>query len=126
MIMNNKRILLVDDDESILHTYTLILEKNGYYVETAVNGKQTISVLNKSSFDLVILDIVLPDINGDKITLHIRKSDIEVEIILITGFSSYQKCIDSLGLGISDILLKPIPPLELLKAVEEAIDKSCA
>jgi DNA-binding response OmpR family regulator len=109
--MNEKRLLLVDDDEFILYTYKMILEKKGYIVDTVDNGKKTIDILGRSSYDLVILDIVLPDITGEEIAIHIRKSELDVEIILITAHSSYEKCIDCIGLGISDILLKPIPPI---------------
>jgi len=99
------------------------LEEEGYSVETSFTGDQALKKLRDSEFDLLISDIRLPDIRGDHLVKKIREKDYELRIILITGYPSYVECIDMLGLGISDILLKPFTPDELINSMEEALEK---
>ena len=115
-----KRILLVDDDEVLVNTFESILQKEGYFVESATTGQDALERAKKTKFQLVILDIKLPDLMGGEVASLLRKQDDEIGIIFITGFPTFQKCIDTLDLGIHEILLKPIPPNELLRATREA------
>lgn len=119
--MNKKNILVVDDDESLVDTFQLLLQGEGYAVETALTAKQALDKTKRSKFDLVILDIVLPDMRGDEVAKELRKNNHNIGIILITGYPSFQDCIDSLNIGIHDILLKPIGPDELLRVTKEAL-----
>ncbi len=121
--MKEKRILLVDDDELILDTYRRILERNGFHVDTASTGEQAKEQLEKSTYDLLLVDIVLPDIPGDRLILDLRVNDNNVPVIVITGFSSYEKSLDAIGLRISDILLKPIDPDELIKSINNVFKR---
>ena len=121
--MKEKRILLVDDDELILDTYRRILERNGFHVDTASTGEQAKEQLEKSTYDLLLVDIVLPDIPGDRLILDLRLNDNNVPVIVITGFSSYEKSLDAIGLRISDILLKPIDPDELIKSINNVFKR---
>ena len=117
--MKEKRILLVDDDELILDTYRRILERNGFHVDTASTGEQAKEQLEKSTYDLLLVDIVLPDIHGDKLILDLRLNDNNVPVIVITGFSSYEKSLDTMGLRIADILMKPIDPDQLVSSIND-------
>ena len=119
--MKKKRILLVDDDEPLLNTFRSILEKEGYFVKAAQTGTQALYMAEKIKFDLIILDIKLPDIQGDMVASKLRKQNNEIIIVLITGYHFLQDCIDALDIGIYEILLKPIPPDELLRVTKEAI-----
>ncbi len=119
--MKEKKILLVDDDELILDTYRQILERNGFHVDTASTGKQAKEQLGKSTYDLLLVDIVLPDISGEKLILDLRLNDNNVPVIVITGFSSYEKSLDAMGLRISDILVKPIDPDTLVSSINDVI-----
>lgn len=114
-------ILIVDDDEDILKIFKKILEEENYIVETAITGKQAIKKAEEKSYDLVLLDIMLPDMLGDKVAIELKKHDFSIEIIFITGYSEFQSCINSLGIGACDILLKPISFEDLLDAVENAL-----
>lgn len=116
----SRNILLVDDDESFLETFNKILVSEGYYVETANSGKEALSKLSSSDYDIVILNIVLSDIRGDDIVLELRAMDKEIKIILITGFSHLQRSINTIQPDVVDILLKPIDPVEILTALEIA------
>ncbi len=117
--MKEKRILLVDDDELILDTYRRILERNGFHVDTASTGEQAKEQLEKSTYDLLLVDIVLPDIHGDRLILDLRLNDNNVPVIVITGFSSYEKSLDTMGLRIADILMKPIDPDQLVSSIND-------
>lgn len=121
--MIGKKILFVDDDDSIVSAFRAILEEEGYSVETSSTGEEALKKLRDSEFDVLILDVMLPGIRGDQAVKRIREGDDELRIILITGYPSYAKCVDVLGLGISDILLKPITPDVLIKSIEDALKK---
>ena len=118
--MNEKKILVVEDDEKLLPTYQSILQEGGYVVETATTGNQALEKAEKTKFNLVLLDLKLPDIMGDEVAKVIRARDDEVPITLITGYPTLQESIDALELGIYEILIKPIGIDELLRSVQEA------
>ncbi|MBC8497828.1 response regulator [Candidatus Bathyarchaeota archaeon] len=114
-------ILLVDDDEDMLLLFQRILQGNGYSVEAATTGRRALELCESSGFQLAIVDIKLPDIPGNELVRRLRENDDEMAFILITGYPSLQACIDSLDLGIHEILLKPIEVDELLSVTDAAI-----
>ena len=120
--MSEKRILIVDDDKSINAVFKTILEEQGYTVYTASSGQEALS-LEVSSFDLVILDIKLPDIMGDQVAKVIKERRMADNIVLMTGYPELGNCIDTLGVGIQEILIKPISPDEILRVAREALSK---
>ncbi len=122
--MKRKKILIVDDNESLLDTYRSILETKGFLVETALTGREALSKAKVTLFDLIILDIVLPDIKGDKVATELKKSYKNLNIIFITGYPSFQDCINALDIGVYEILLKPIEPEELLRSAEDSFKKT--
>ena len=119
--MSKKTILIVDDDESLLKIYKKLLDSEGYKVVTASTSKEALSKAEKTSYNLAILDIVLPDVQGDELAREMKKLDEGIEIIFITGYPEFQSCIDSLDIGVADILLKPLTREEILRATENAI-----
>jgi len=90
-------------------------------VETATTGEQALDIAEKTSFNLAIMDVVLPDMRGDEVAGRLRKRGDKTDLILITGHPSFQDCIDALDLGIHNILLKPIKAEELLRVAREAL-----
>jgi DNA-binding NtrC family response regulator len=114
-------ILIVDDDEDILDLYKMTLEYRGYRVETSMTGRDAIEKAKNKKFQIALLDVVLPDIRGEKVAERLREIDESMEIIFITGYSLFQACIEATKIGISDILLKPITEEELVLAVENAL-----
>lgn len=119
--MAPRSVLIVDDDEDILDIFEMTLLEGGYTVETALTGTEALAKAKDLKFDVAILDIVLPDLRGDKLALKLKKGDGDVNIIFVTGYANMQDCINSLNIGVSDILLKPIGEEELLQAVESAL-----
>ena len=114
------KVLLVDDDEEQLRSFRSILERNGATVGTSITGMEAVKMAQMGEYDVSIVDIKLPDIQGDEVVRRLKKIDYSMGFILVTGYPSLQDCIEVLDLGINDILLKPIEPEELLRAVAEA------
>ena len=120
--MSEKRILIVDDDKSINAVFKAMLEEQGFNVNTASSGQEALSLAD-SSFDLVILDIKLPDITGEEVAKVMKERGMADNIVLMTGYPELGDCIDTMGVGIQEILLKPISPDEVLRVARDALSK---
>ena len=119
MRMKKCSVLLVDDDDDILFHYKNILSNHDFNVDCVSYGEQAVAKMKENRYDLAILDIMLPDIRGDKLALELRAIDPNILLIFITGFSYMDYCITALDIGISEILLKPISTNELLDSVKK-------
>lgn len=118
--VEEKRILLVEDDETILASFHLILENEGYQVDTAATGRQALERAEKGKYGLVILDIKLPDIRGIEVARKIRERDNGINMVIMTGHPELAESIDIIDIGIDEILLKPINVDELLRVIKDA------
>ena len=119
--LNNvkKRILIIDDDKSILRTFTRILQKNGYEIDVAETGKEAIEKSRKKSYDLALIDIRLPDIDGTDLLIKVQHTMQNAIKIMITGFPSLETGVNALDEGADAYLVKPVKPEELLALIEE-------
>jgi DNA-binding NtrC family response regulator len=118
---NNKSILIVDDDETILAVLKEILELDGYSVETAATGKEAIEKSENIFFNLSMLDIKLPDMEGTELITRLHKENPQMIRIIITGFPSFDNAVKSLNLGADAYITKPVNSKELLELVGEKI-----
>ncbi|MFK8103362.1 MAG: response regulator transcription factor [Saprospiraceae bacterium] len=118
------RILLVEDEESIRDIVKLNLELEGYEVVTTDNGREAIKYTKEQHFDLLLLDVMLPEINGFQICEQVRLSNMEVPIIFLTAKDSAQDKIAGLKKGADDYLTKPFNLEELLLRVQNLIKRS--
>ncbi len=116
-----KRILLVEDDETILASFHLILESEGFQVDTATSGQQALEKAGEKNYRLVILDIKLPDMHGIEVAKEMRKRDDEVNLVIMTGYPELAESIDTIDIGIEEILLKPVNVDELLRVIKDAL-----
>ena len=114
-------ILVVDDDKNLANTFKLVLQSVGFNVDTAITGLQALYKINRKMYDLVILDINLPDMLGDEVAEKIRENSEEVKIIMITGYSSFKDEVKESELGIKEVLMKPIPPEDLVKITKKML-----
>ena len=114
---NTKHILLVEDDESILSGLKEILENEGYQISTASNGIDGFNLAIEKSFDLLILDIMLPGMNGLQICKKIRIEKMEIPIIMLTAKSLEMHKIAGLDYGADDYITKPFSLSELLARI---------
>ena len=117
MSEDKNRILVVDDDVNILRVFRSILEKAGYSVETAETGKGALELIQKKNFNVFLLDVKLPDMDGTELLLKIPNDSEPVKII-VTGFSSEELGKKAADYGAEDFLVKPVKPEELLAAVK--------
>lgn len=116
-----KVILVVDDDRSILRTFTRILQKSGYEVETAETGKEAIEKADSRHFDLALVDIRLPDMDGTELLAKLKSQLQSTVKIMITGFPSLETGVKALDEGADAYLVKPVKPQELLVLLEEKL-----
>jgi len=119
--LEGKRILLIDDDETILIPFQHILQDEGYQVDTASNGHEALEKVGETEYQMVISDIKLPDVHGIEVAGKIREQYRDTRLIIITGFPDLADSLETIDLGIDEILIKPIKPDELLRAVKESI-----
>ncbi len=114
-------ILIVDDDKSILRTFTRILQKNGYKIETAETGKEAIEKVIDKHYDLALLDIRLPDMDGTELLAKIKEQMLNTIKIMITGFPSLESGVKALDEGADAYLVKPVKPEDLLMLIKEKL-----
>lgn len=122
--MAKNKILLVEDEEHLLHIIKLNLELDNYSVISAINGVQALVEFRKNKFDLVILDVMLPEMNGFDVCEIIRKENLGVPILFLTVQSSSSDRIRGLKLGADDYLTKPFNLEELLLRVQVLLKRS--
>jgi diguanylate cyclase (GGDEF)-like protein/PAS domain S-box-containing protein len=111
------RVLLVDDEPRMLSSLGELLKTGGYQLATAVSGFEAIDHLGKGKFDLVILDMSLPDISGHEVMDFIISSNVDTDVIVVSGNNDIDSAIGALKRGAFDYLRKPYAREELLKAV---------
>ncbi len=121
MTEEKTRIIVVDDDVGILRVFKSILQKQGYIVETAETGKAALEKIKKEKFNVYLIDVKLPDMEGTDILLNIPNSQGIVKII-ITGFSTDDVGKRAADYGADDFLVKPVKAEELIAVVRDRID----
>ena len=117
------RILIIDDDEDIRTVFKLNLEKVGYVVDTAEGGKEAIEKSKDKHFNLALIDIKLPDIEGTQLLKALGESVPNMIKIMVTGFPTLQNVIESLNEGADGYILKPIDMDKVLKMIEELLKR---
>lgn len=112
--MNQANILLVDDEEHILNAIQLNLELEGYIVTTAITGADALKKIKNTFFELIILDVMLPEMNGFDVCEEIRKTNTLTPILFLSAKGTSAEKIQGLKLGADDYLTKPFNLEELL------------
>ncbi|WDP89463.1 MAG: response regulator [Desulfobacter sp.] len=119
--MRSEQILVVDDEERIVDNIARCLAREGLEVTGAHNGDEAVALFQKQRFDLVLLDISMPGMNGYEVMEHIFGLDDEVLVIIMTGFASVESAVRALKLGAWDYLKKPFEYADLVKTVKNGI-----
>jgi PAS domain S-box-containing protein len=115
-------ILVVDDEPAILELVKNILVPAGYLVNTATNGKEALAAIQAHPYDLVLTDMIMPQMGGMELVQYLRLHHPETLVIVFTGFASYQDAVDAVKLGAFDYLPKPLQPEIIRHAIERALD----
>lgn len=116
-------ILIVDDEERFRNTMRKLLEAEGLNAQTASNAKNALDILSKESFDVIILDVRMPEMNGVEALKKIRNIDPYLEVIIMTGYASVDTAREIMATGAFDYLLKPYSIELLLEKIEAAYDR---
>jgi DNA-binding NtrC family response regulator len=115
-------ILVVDDEYGVQQSFKMVL-KDQYRVLLASSGEEAMDLFNKNSVDLILLDILLPDINGLDLLEQLKELDSRVEIIMITAVKNIQTAVEAIKGGAYDYVVKPFDVDEVIKRVQRALEK---
>lgn len=117
----NVRIIIVDDDENIRKTMKAILEDEGYVVDLAATGSEAIEMTQETVYNIALLDIRLPDMEGVKLLKLIKDNVPKTRKIMVTGYPSMQNAISALNMKADAYLIKPIDVEKLINLVKEQL-----
>lgn len=118
---NKAKILVIDDDKNIRQTLAMVLEEEGYDVDTAENGKEAIEKTYNNFYNLAIVDWRLPDFEGTKLIPQLKETTPKMVKIMLTGYPSMDNAIDAVNKHADAFLLKPVDIEELLKKIRELL-----
>ncbi len=116
-------ILVVDDEDALRTVLSGELSNEGYDVRTAADGDEAITELEKNPFDLILLDIKMPRMNGFEVLKFVKKNYPSVKVIMLTGFADLKNAIESKKLGAEDFVSKPYDLVDLLTTIERVISE---
>ena len=120
---NKSSILIVEDDANIRETLSTILQQKGYSTDTAKNGQEAIEKSKTKYFNLALLDIKLPDMEGTKLLTTMHETLPKMVRIMVTGYPSLENAVEALNLGADAYTIKPVEPGKLLALIEEKLKK---
>jgi len=122
-VPEHARILIVDDDETIRKSLATVLKEKGYLIETAESGREAISKSEKDAYNLALIDIRLPDMDGVQLLTAMKETTPKMVKIIITGYPSLQNAIEAVNRGADGYIVKPIKMDELLTMITEHLKK---
>ena len=118
---NHERILVIDDDESIRNSLAAILRDEGYEVDVASNGREALQKSEETIYNLALIDIKLPDMEGIDILIRMKDTVPKVRKIMLTGFPSVQNAIEAVNRKADAYLVKPVEVEKLLVTIREQL-----
>ena len=121
--MVNNRVLVVEDDSKIARVIRIYLEQAGYLVTVAARGHEAIDAASKERPAVVMLDLMLPDMDGEKVFQEIKKTG-DVPVIMLTAKSSPEDRINGFALGSDDYITKPFNPREMVYRVKAVLKRA--
>lgn len=116
-------VLVVDDDVGIRKTLSKILEREGYFVEAVENGEQAIEASKKWFFNVALIDVRLPDMEGTELLDRLRETEPKMVKIIITGYASLKSAVVAVNRGADGYVLKPFDVGELLMLIRKQLKK---
>jgi DNA-binding NtrC family response regulator len=116
-------ILIVDDEEIVIRSCRRILSDNAYLVDSAQNGFDALKKVEESSYDIIILDVMMPKMDGLEVLQNVKERHPDIDVIMMTGLSEIQTAVKAMKLGAFDYLSKPFDPDELKHVVDRALER---
>jgi len=119
-----QNILIIDDDRADLEALSEVLTSKVYYISTSQSGKEALKILQQKEFDVVLTDLIMPDVDGMEILRTAKGIDPAAQVILITGLGSIDKAVEAMKEGAADFIEKPVRSIaELREKVRKAIEE---
>jgi DNA-binding NtrC family response regulator len=117
------RILLVDDEEIVIRSCQRILRDDEYRIDIARDGLQALERVNENEYDVLILDIKMPKMDGIEVLRRVKEARPDIDVIMITGLHDISMAVQAMKLGALDYLPKPFEPEDLQMLVARAFDR---
>ena len=121
--MEKKRILIIEDDVNTSTVLVRILLKDGYIADCAHSGEQAVSLISEKDYDLLIIDMVLPGMDGFALLKKIKKTNPDILTVIVTAYGSINSAVKALKAGANDFLEKPVIPEKLLHVLRKAFEE---
>lgn len=121
--MLSTKVLLVDDEEDFIATLGQRLEARKLKVTTATSGEKALEIVESKDFDVIVLDLAMPGMDGLEVLKRIKSHHPEAEIIMLTGHGTIESGVEAMKYGAEDFLEKPVDIKQLLGKIEEAKQK---
>ena len=118
------RVLLIEDDDTIARSIEMMLKSEGYIVDQTDLGEDGLEIGKLYDYDIIILDLMLPDMDGYDVLKKLRSSKIETPILILSGLAELDHKIQGLGFGADDYLTKPFEKKELLARIQAIVRRS--
>lgn len=112
-----RHVLVIDDEPAVLRVIGLLLERHGFKVDSAVNGREGLKLIETNSYNVILSDIIMPELSGVDFLRELRRHDLDVPVILMTAGPTLDSALDAIEYGAQQYLLKPVEPDALVKAV---------
>jgi len=121
--MDRKKILIVDDEESMRHMLTLILRREGYEVKAVDKGSAALPLVDSESFDFILSDVVMPEMDGLEFLQALRNKKVEATIIMMSAYGTLDTAVEAMKKGAYDYVSKPFKPDEILLTLRKAEER---
>lgn len=118
------RVLLVEDDTQTAKSIHFMLDTLGYSCDTAASGEQGVKLATQETYDIILLDVMLPEMDGYEVFERLRAAGVRAPVLLQSGLVERDKAIEGLSLGVHDYLIKPYGKLELAARIQAALERA--
>lgn len=118
------RVLLVEDDQAMAKSITMMLKSENFVVDTTDLGEDGLEIGKIYDYDIIILDLLLPDIDGYEVLRRLRDARVETPILILSGLSELDNKVKGLGFGADDYLTKPFEKRELIARIQAIVRRS--
>jgi DNA-binding response OmpR family regulator len=121
--MDKGRILVIDDEEIIRVSCKRTLVPEGYGVDVAASGKEGLELFEKSEYDLVLIDLKMPGMDGIEVLVNIKRQKPEQNVVIMTGYDTIEHVVESISSGAAHYLEKPFTPDTLIERIKEVLGR---
>jgi DNA-binding NtrC family response regulator len=120
------KVLVVDDEPVVVNSIRKTLARRAFKVAEAFSGREALSRVTSESFDLVLLDMKLPDANGLELVSDLKKRKPGLRVVIVTGYASIDTAVEAIRRGANDYMAKPFTPDELYSTANRVLNRSAA